>query len=135
MRRQSAIEFAKKHNSPLTSLSFLLRQGFVPDAAALVVDRWQELNGDHYYTLRPAAEELEIDFPLSAVLLRRRLIEAILEKAVSKYYGHAVSDLKQVGLVSRMVKDWHDIDDNEHYLHQLRARHGKKSAFWSRYTS
>ena len=130
--RQVAIEAAKKHSSSLTAISFLLRQGFKPDAAALVVDRWQELNGDHYYTLRPAAEMLEIEFPLSAVLLRRRLIDAILEKANSKYYGYAVSDLRQAERISRMVKDWQGNDDHEHFLQQLRTRHGKKSSFWAR---
>jgi hypothetical protein len=39
----------------------------------------------------------------------------------------------QADILSRMVKDWHNIEPQEHYLSRLRNRHGKKSSFWSRY--
>ncbi len=131
--RRAAIERARQYGSALTALSFLLKQGFKSEAALFVLDRWQELNGDHYHALRPAAERLEIDYPLSAVLLRRRLVDAILAKGNSKYYGYAVTDLRQADRLGRMVRDWQAIEDQSQYLIQLKVRHGKKSAFWSRY--
>ncbi|TAN45776.1 MAG: hypothetical protein EPN22_01120 [Nitrospirae bacterium] len=132
-KKEAAIAASKQYSSALTALSFLLKQGFMHNAADLVVIRWQELNGEHYYAIRPAAEKLETEFPLAAALLRRRLAEAILEKGVSKYYGYAVNDLKQTELISRMVQDWQGNEDQSLFMLRLKARHGKKSAFWALY--
>jgi hypothetical protein len=132
-KKQAAIETAGSCSSALTGLSFLLGQGFVSAAAAVVVNRTSDLDGAHYHVLRPAAEKLERDFPLSALLLRRRLVDAALEKGQTKYYGYAVSDLKHADLLSRLVTDWGDIEDQKQYLARLWAKHGRKSSFWSRY--
>ena len=132
-RQKEAINTARAHRRIHEALSFLMEQSFLPNAASLVINRWKELDGDTYSTLRPAAEKLAADFPLAAVLLRRCLVEAILEKGQSKYYRYAIEDLMQTDILSRMVKDWHNIETQEHYLSRLRDRHGKKSSFWSRY--
>ncbi len=132
-RQKEAVKTAKAHRRIHEALSFLMEQVFLSDAASLVINRWKELDGDSYSTLRPAAEKLAADFPLAAVLLRRCLVEAILVKGQSKYYRYAIEDLMQADILSRMVKDWHNIETQEHYLSRLRDRHGKKSSFWSRY--
>ncbi|OGW49648.1 MAG: hypothetical protein A2Z50_04305 [Nitrospirae bacterium RBG_19FT_COMBO_42_15] len=132
-RQKEAVNIARAHRRIHDALSFLMAQGFLSDAASQVIDRWKELDGDTYSTLRPAAEKLAADFPLAAVLLRRCLVDAILEKGQSKHYRYAIEDLMQADILSRMVKDWHYIETQEHYLSRLRDRHGKKSSFWSRY--
>ena len=131
--QKKAVNTAKAHRRIHEAMSFLMEQGFLSDAASQVIDRWKELDGNSYSTLRPAAEKLAADFPLAAVLLRRCLVDAILEKGQSKYYRYAIEDLMQADILSRMVKDWHNIEPQEHYLSRLRNRHGKKSSFWSRY--
>jgi hypothetical protein len=129
----AAVAIAKQFKSALAALSFLLGQGLKHEAATLVLERWHEFNGEHYYTLRPASEELGKEFPLPAVLLRRRLVEATLEKGNSKYYKFAIDDLKQAGRVSLKVKDWKGLDDQAQFILRLKTRHGKKTAFWTQY--
>jgi hypothetical protein len=64
-------------------------------AAALVVERFAELDGDHYEILSPAADALAAKHPLVAILLLRAMIEFALKENRVKRYRHAARHLAE----------------------------------------
>ncbi len=100
-----AIASARQHRDLPAALSLLSRiaPGF---AAEMATNRLPELNGEPYFILRPVAERLAGDFPLAAVLLRRRIADAVLLRAKSQSYEHAVQDLMASEETAAKVTDW-----------------------------
>jgi hypothetical protein len=100
-------------------------------AAELILGRHDELDGDHYWLLTPAADALDQRYPLVATLLLRAMIDFALDKARSKRYGHAARHLQTCEYLSRRIDDWVSYSDHEAYLADLKLRHGRKAAFWN----
>ena len=71
-------------------------------------------------------------YPLSASLLRRKLVDGILNQVKSQYYKYAVSDLKIAHRYAVDVKNWEAFQNHEQYVGNLKSRQGRKNAFWHR---
>lgn len=122
-----ALQFPSVHQS----LSFLISWPSMDKAAELVLTRTDELNGDHYELLTPAADVLEAKHPLASTLLRRVLINFALVKGRSKRYRHAARHLRECENLADLIENFGSYDTHEVYENRLKAEHGRKSMFWS----
>ena len=130
-----AEERAMKHALGFRSFSAAL--GFFmywPDqarAAQLVLARASEINGNLYYLLDPAARLIEGKHPLAATLLRRAMIDETLDGAKSTRYKHAARHLHECRPLAASIRDFGAFETHEAFVGRLRARHGRKTGFWS----
>lgn len=112
---------------------FLLKINYLDALENYLLPRVEQLNGSLYTYLVPLAQELEKNHKyLISSLIYRALIDAILEKAQSKYYHHAVKYLKQLNQIEPLVDDWQTWENHQAYLESLHEQHKRKSAFWSK---
>jgi hypothetical protein len=129
---EKAFAQAAGHPSALTALSFLTMWPNLAAAAKLTLNRASELDGRDYPTLNAAADVLSDAHPLAATVIRRRMIDSILDRAASNAYVHAVKALAAcqalAGEIDWLASTWPSHAD---YLAALWARHGRKSGFWS----
>ena len=94
-----------------------------------------ELNSYHYSLYRKLPTDLaQHGKCLAATLLRRILIENILDGAQSNYYKYAISDLKKANEFALQVTNWHAFNDQKKFMDTLKAKHPRKVAFWSKIT-
>ena len=114
-----------------TALGFLLEWPALDRASQLILARSGELNGDLYGLLSPAGEALETRFPLAATLARRAMIDFTLEHARYKRYGHAARHLLECESVAARITDFGAHPTHQDYVERLRAKHGRKAAFWT----
>jgi hypothetical protein len=128
---ERALDHAARHPDVLAALSFLLRWPAPERAAALVLDRTAELDGDVYFVLGPAAEALAERHPLAATLALRAMIDFSLDHARSSRYRHAARHLVECAHLAPRVVDWGAAPPHEAYLAGLRSRHGRKAGFWA----
>jgi hypothetical protein len=128
---QKALDLASRHEAADLALEFLVGWPALERAARLVRERLDDLDGEAYYALRPAARALEDKYPDAAIRLYRRLAESVLDRAASRLYPHAVRDLEAAaGLDSRIPPET-GIEREALYISRLRALHGRKHAFWA----
>lgn len=127
---QRAMAHARDFDDVHAALAFLVQWPALDRAAALVRDRAGEIDGNVYEILTPAAELLEVKYPLAATILLRAMIDFSLEKARTKRYGHAARHLATCGVLAGRVEDFGVIADHDAYAAALRNAHGRKSGFW-----
>ncbi|MCW2242551.1 DUF6880 family protein [Azospirillum canadense] len=129
--RRKAVDIATDHAELYAAMSLLA--GLDLDAAAgLVLTRIESINGDLYTTLRPVAKALSGRHPVAAILLYRRMTDAVLARAQSTYYEHAVRDLVAAEHLAANIKDWIGHPSQELYRQHLAAKHRQKRSFWDR---
>ena len=110
---------------------FLTTWSALDRAAELVLTRWEEIGGNHYEVIGPAADALEPRHPLAATVLRRSMINFTLDKARASRYRHAARHLSQCASLAREITDPGPFGTHDTYLARLRTQHGRKTAFWS----
>jgi hypothetical protein len=93
--------------------------------------RTEELDGDQYWLLTPAADALEQRYPIAATLVLRAMISHSLNAAKYKRYGHAARHLQTCEHLARHIADFSGHPNHADYVADLRRSHGKKSGFWS----
>jgi hypothetical protein len=131
--QREALAAASQSSGLLDALSFLVAKGFLREAASLVLERCQEIDGSVYTTVGSISEKLANSYPLPALVLHRLMAEAVLEKGVSKYYGYSIRDLRAAERLGLAVTEWHGFKNHEEYVQELRVRHRLKKAFWDQY--
>jgi len=98
---------------------------------AIFLERGQEVKGHDYYVYQPISSALyKHGKALIASLLRRKLVENILEKTQSKYYGYAASDYKPAGDYAKNVTDWQGHYNHEQFIEALKQKHLRNRSFW-----
>jgi Family of unknown function (DUF6880) len=130
---KAAIQRAFSPSAPHLGLHFLIQIHDFENAAKFVRHFKDTFYGRCYSTLRPAADLLKESDPLAAILLYRKLLEAVLQEAKSKYYPYAAKDLVMCAVLSSKVTDWEECIDHTTYYNGLLATHKRKLAFWSAY--
>ncbi|MEP3026004.1 MAG: DUF6880 family protein [Ascidiaceihabitans sp.] len=116
----------------MTALRFLLEWPDHVSAAALIQERIDELDGNHYEILTPAAEALRDRHPLASVLIWRAMINYALGQGRATRYGHAADHLKDCGLADAQIEDYGLFPTHQSYLRALESRHDRKTSFWSK---
>lgn len=127
---ESAKSLALKHDSFNSALAFFLEW---PDhwmAANLISTRSEELNGDAYYALTPAADQLQGEFPLAAVLCRRAMISYTLGKAKSTRYKHATRHFLECQSADSQIENYGSFPRHDEFERQLKTKHPRKAGFW-----
>lgn len=130
---ERAMAFALSYASVHQALAFLSSWPAPNHAAELVFARAQELNGDHYEILVPAANALEAKHPLAATLIRRAMIDFALENARTKRYRHAAHHLRDCESLASVIDDYRGFVTHDDYYKGLRSAHGRKSSFWAQH--
>ncbi|WP_323990516.1 DUF6880 family protein [Nguyenibacter sp. L1] len=113
------------------ALAALLEWPALDEAARLVRTHADTLDGRNYATLRPAAERLSEAHPNEATRLYRRLVEAVLDQALSRSYSYAAKDLKACHALAPMMTDAPGLETHEAFMTHLKTRHRRKLGFWS----
>ena len=99
-------------------------------AAQLVMTRTQEIDGNLYFLLDPAAQLVEGKYPMAATLLRRAMIEDTLNGAKSTRYKHAARHLLECASLAPSIQDYGSVETHESFVGRLRAKYGRKTGFW-----
>lgn len=128
---EKALSFVLGFPNVHQALAFLVSWPAPDHAAELVLSRADELDGNHYEVLGPAADALEAKHPLAAIVLRRAMIDYALAKARSTRYRHAARHLLQCESLDQVVDDYGRLETHDTYLARLQAEHGRKTSFWS----
>ncbi len=128
---QRALADARGHPDVHRALGFLIGWPALDRAAALVMARAGEIDGDDYGVLTPAAEALEAKYPLAATVLLRAMIGFSLNAARPSRYGHAARHLASCAHLARRIDDWGTLPPHDRHVAALRTAHGRKAGFWS----
>lgn len=126
-----AFDHAERYESLLQALAFFVSWPALDRAARLVIRRAQELDGDHYEILGPAANALAGKYPLAATLILRAMIDFTLTKARSSRYRHAARHFLECASLAAAIDNFGTFETQDAYAARLKAAHGRKSGFWS----
>jgi hypothetical protein len=127
---ERAFAIARSFPIALRGLNFLLEWPALRQAAALVLERHGELDGDAYERLNPAAERLAAEHPLAAALLLRAMVDFTLSRARGSRYSHAARHLRTCARLDDAIGDYGAFESHGCYLARLHEQHGGKDAFW-----
>jgi len=119
-----------EHRDVHHALFFLIEWPALDKAAAMLCDRYEELDGNAYPLLTPAADKLAGKQPLAATLCLRAMIEFTLDKAKSSRYGHAARHLATCTSLAPAIADYAGIEPHSAFVTRLRAKHGRKYGIW-----
>ena len=119
----------------MTALRFLLEWPDHATATALIQERVDELDGNRYEILTPAAEALRDRLPLASVLIWRAMINYALGQGRATRYSHAADHLKDCGLADAQIEAYGLFPTHQSYLQALESRHDRKTSFWSKMSS
>lgn len=128
---EKALDYAQKSQSLIQALFFLVSWPALDRAAALVVLRSGELDGDQYEILPRAANALAAKHPLAAMLVLRALIDFSLTHSRSSRYKHTARHLLECSSLSSAIRDFGASETHDDYVARLRREHAKKTSFWS----
>jgi Family of unknown function (DUF6880) len=126
-----ALDYAQRSRNLLQALSFLVSWPALSRAADLVLQRSDELDGDHYEALTPAADVLAGTHPLAATLVLRAMIDFSLKNNRSSRYRHAARHLLNCSSLASEIDDFGSFEPHDAYKARLRREHPRKSSFWS----
>jgi hypothetical protein len=127
---QNALTYAREHPDVHKALAFLTGWPALAQASNLVISRADEVNGDLYELLGPAADTLGERYPLAATLLLRAMIDYTLGRARSSRYKHAARHLNELATLATQIDDFSGAPSHDIYLKGIRAEHGRKTGFW-----
>ncbi len=122
-----AMAFPQLHRA----LDFLIGWRALDKAAAMLVARRAELDGDRYEILTPAAAALAEKQPLAASLCLRAMIDFSLAQGRSSRYGHAARHLATVAALATTIGAFGEVETHAAYRARLERQHGRKYGFWS----
>src|ERR1700730_14924047 len=128
---ERAMSYALRFPNVHQALAFLVSWPALDKAAALVIERFAELDGDHYEILSPAADALAAKHPLAATLLLRAMIEFALKENRVKRYRHAARHLAECASLAVAVGDFGNFEPHKRYGTRLKTEYGRKTSFWA----
>jgi hypothetical protein len=128
---RKALDYVQQSRNVLHALYFLVSWPALDRAADLVLERSDELDGNHYEILAPAAEALAGKYPLAATVLLRAMIDFALRNGRASRYKHAARHLLDCAGLASVIEDFGKFEPHDAYEARLRREHGRKSAFWS----
>jgi hypothetical protein len=128
---EAALDLVESHPHFGIAIRFLVDWLAHERAARVVLARAEELDGNRFETLTPAAEALDADHPLAATLMRRAMIEDTLRGAKSKRYRHAARHLADCAACDAAIADYGDHPTHDAFLATLREDHRRKHGFWN----
>ena len=128
---ERAMGHAMAYPRLLHALQFFLDWPALDRAADLLVARHEDIDGDHYEYLAPAAEALSERHPLAATLVLRAMIDFTLTKSRAKRYRYAAEHLASCARLAGDIPDFGAFETHDAYVARLKEEHGRKFGFWS----
>lgn len=128
---EKALDLVKKDKDFSRALGFLISWPDLNRAAALVLGRAGELDGDRYEILTPASEALAGKHNLAAVLVLGAMIDFALTQNRSSRYKHVARHVLSCASLSAGVETFGGLEPHDTYLARLWREHARKSSFWS----
>lgn len=128
----AARRHALAYPDAMRALTFCMAWPDLLTAAHLIEARPDEMDGNAYHVLVPAAEALRTRHPLAAVLLWRALVNDALYNARTSRYAHAADHLADCARMDELIEDYGPILTHDDYLGMLWAHHPHKSSFWAK---
>lgn len=116
----------------IAALHFCLNWPDLLTASQIIEARADEIDGDRYEILTPAAETLRARYPLAAVLLWRSMINFALYDGRSSRYGHAADHLADCAALAPEITDHGPYPTHEAYVAMLMKHHERKTSFWAK---
>jgi hypothetical protein len=127
---QRALDHVGGHANIHAALAFLVEWPAHERASRLVLSRIEEIDGDRYEMLDPAARAIEGKYPLAAVLLRRALIDVTLRKARATRYKHAARHIREIDSLNSQIKNYENFETHDQFMERLKKEHPRKTGFW-----
>ncbi len=113
---------------------FLIAVGKIDEAEVYLLERADQLDGNHYGSLLSLAEAMEAEKRhLVTSLIFRSLLISILERGYTKAYPHGIRYLKKLDKLATSVSDWKEFHHHETFKEQIFEAHSRKRSFWSKY--
>lgn len=125
-----ALDFVAKAADALVALDFLIRWPALERASRFVIARINGIDGNDDDIPTIAAEKLAARYPLAAVLLLRKMVEATLINSRSIDYELAADRLAEAEKLSAGIDDFKGFADHATYVSQLKTQHARKTEFW-----
>ncbi|CAA7615632.1 conserved hypothetical protein [Magnetospirillum sp. LM-5] len=126
-----ALDHAQQAPNLTHALALLVSWPALDRAAAMVLRRAGDVDGDRYEVLPQAAKALSARHPLAATVLHRALIDFALTRNRTGRYKHAARHLLECSSLSSAIDDFAVFEAHDAYVTRLKREHGKKSSFWS----
>lgn len=127
---EKALDHAEVFPDLEAAIDFLISWPALTRSARMVLARSDELDGNRYETLTPAADALSDKHPLAPVLLRRAMISDALDGGKSTRYRHAARHLAECRSSDAIIKDYGAIAEHGAFLAHLKQKHPRKFGFW-----
>lgn len=131
--KKDAIKKAFSYEEPHAALAFLIQAQEFDEAIKLTRLKLDQLDGGQYRLLRQAADIFSKIDALTATLLYREMLEAVVAATRSKYYNYAAKDLVSCDNLSTEITNWEIYENHQAYLEQFKVKHKRKVSFWGEY--
>ncbi len=126
----AALDFALKSPDVDAALGFLLRWPNLERAASLVIERSVHMSSDDDDLLVLGATKLASRYPLAAIVLLRKLVNAILMQSRSRDYGRAAEYLSDAEDLAAHIDDFAGFETHTAYVAKLLANFRHRQDFW-----
>ena len=118
---------------PIAAARLLLEIGEPLLAESRLVASTGRIDGNDYGRLVPLAEALgEHGLSRGEALVYRALLQAILDRAYTRAYGHAARYWRRLSEIADSGVELLPLTPHDDFAAQIRQRHGRKIAFWTR---
>jgi tetratricopeptide (TPR) repeat protein len=134
--RADAIACARKlalaHKDPARAATVLLQIGDADAAEEKLLTNPGGIDGGAYGSLVPLAKALRNhDCPRGETVIYRALLKGILERAYARAYGHAARYWSRLQEIANGTTGLLPLSSHNEFEAEIRARHGRKTAFWA----
>lgn len=127
-----ARELALRHDDLTAAATLLLQLGDPAVAEARLLAEPGRIDGNHYGSLVPLAKALRAhECPRGETVVYRALLKGILDRAYARAYGHAARYWSRLRDIADGGLGLLPLQSHEDFEAEIRARHGRKAAFWA----
>jgi hypothetical protein len=127
-----ARQLALRHDDLTAAATLLLQLGDAAAAEARLLAETGRIDGNDYGRLVPLAKAFRAEeCPRGETVVYRALLKGILERAYARAYGHAARYWARLAEIAASGVGLLPLQSQEEFEAEIRARHGRKSAFWA----
>ncbi|RLE28500.1 MAG: hypothetical protein DRJ61_16295, partial [Acidobacteria bacterium] len=132
--KDAARSILSKDTLVLGDLEFLIDVELADEAETYVIEQADQVDGKYYPTLTKVVGVFEASGrALASSIIFRALLMAILDRANSRAYSHAVRYLKKLDTLAEQIEEWNGLPTHDAFSQLLREKHRLKRSFWGRY--
>ena len=127
-----ARQLALRHDDLTSAATLLLQLGDPAAAEARLLTEPGRIDGNDYGRLVPLAKALRNhDCPRGETVIYRALLKGILDRAYARAYGHAARYWSRLQEIANGATGLLPLPSHDEFEAEIRARHGRKTAFWA----